>query len=85
MATLTLTIARASPVSSVNRSKNFDDADLGRLQTAATARLQEDGIPSPTQGQIADYLFARVVADFKTFTRNQEASNAAAAVTTIGL
>lgn len=85
MATLTMTIARGSPAGSVNRSRNFSDADLDRLQAAATAQLQSQGIASPTQNQIADYLFDRIVADFKTFTHMQETAAADLTVTTIGL
>jgi hypothetical protein len=85
MANIQLTIARTSPVSSFSRNKDFSDGDLDRLLAAATAQLKDQGIANPTQSQLADYLFARLTADFKTLSRNSETSAAAAAVTNIGL
>lgn len=85
MANIQLTITRSSPAGAVNRNKDFSDADLDRLQAAASAELRDQGIANPTNGQIAQYLFDRVVADFKSFTRNQETRAAEAGRTTIGL
>jgi hypothetical protein len=72
MANLSITFSRTSPSGSISRNKDYSDADLDRLNAAATKELQEQGIASPTNGQIADYLFNRVKADFITFTRSQE-------------
>lgn len=85
MANFSITITRASPAGSVSRNKTFSDNDLDRLQAAVIAELNEQEIPNPTQNQIADYIFARIVADLKVFTRNRESQQAAAAVTNIGL
>jgi hypothetical protein len=85
MANLSVTFTRTSPAGSISRNKDYSDADLDRLNAAVTAELQEQGIASPTNGQIADYLFDRVKADFKTFTRNSEDRAANVARTTIGL
>ena len=85
MANLSITFTRTSPSGSVSRNKDYSDADLDRLNAAATAALQEQGVENPTNGQIADYLFNRIKADFKTFTRHHETRAAEVARTTIGL
>lgn len=85
MANVTLTISRTSPAGSINRDKDFSDADLDRLQAAASAQLQEGGIANPSNGQIVQFLFDRIIADFKTFTRNHENRVANAARSNIGL
>lgn len=85
MANVNLSISRTSPVSSFTRNKDFSDADLDRLMAAATVALRAQEIPNPTQNQIADYLFSRVVADFKNFTNNQEAATANTSRISIGL
>lgn len=85
MANLRLTITRTSPSGSISPNKDFSDSDLDRLQAAAIAQLQEQEISNPTSAQIANYLFSRVVADFKTFTRNHEAKADEASRTNIGL
>lgn len=85
MANLSVTFTRTSPAGALIRNKDFSDADLDRLQAAATIQLQSQQIANPTQNQIADYLFARVVADFKTFTLNSENTAANTSRATIGL
>ena len=85
MANLSITFTRTSPAGSISRNKDYSDTDLDRLNAAATAELQSQGTDNPTNGQIADYLFARVKADFTTFTRNHEARAAEAARSNIGL
>jgi hypothetical protein len=61
---------------SLSRTRNFDTAQMTRLRDAIIAELQEQGISSPTNAQIMDYLVARWVSDIKTFVQNRE--NAAA-------
>lgn len=85
MANIQLTITRTAPPGALNRNRDFTDADLDRLQAAATAALREQEIANPTQNQIVQYLFDRVVADFKSFTRNQEDKAANLTRTSIGL
>lgn len=72
MANLSITFTRTSPAGSVSRNKDYSDADLDRLNAAATKELQSQGVTSPTTGQIADYLFGRVKAEFINFTKAQE-------------
>jgi hypothetical protein len=55
------------------QSKTFNAAIRDRLRNAVIAELQQQGIPSPTNQQIVDYLMARAVADWKTFARGKEA------------
>lgn len=85
MANLSVTFTRSSPAGSISRNKDYTDADLDRLNAAATRELQAQGIASPTTGQIADYLFSRIKADLTTFTKNSEDTAANATRATIGL
>lgn len=78
MATLTLSIGALSS------AKTISAAHQTRLQAAASAMLAQDqGIASPTNQQIVDYLMARIVADFTNLTRNVERATADAGVTNI--
>lgn len=79
MATLTLSIG---PLSS---AKTISAAHQTRLQAAATAKLQEQEIASPTNQQIIDYLMARIIADFTNLTRQVEQAQANAGVTPIAI
>jgi hypothetical protein len=74
LANFSVTFTRTSPAGSISRNKDFTDADLDRLNAAATKELQSQGVTSPTTGQIADYLFGRVKAEFINFTKAQEQS-----------
>jgi hypothetical protein len=64
---------------SLSRTRNFDAAEMAKLQAAIDAELQEQGIVSPTNAQRMDYLVGRWVADTITFVRNREATQASAA------
>ena len=85
MANLSITFTRTSPAGSVTRNRDYSDADFDRLQAAAIAELQAQEIPNPTNGQVADYLFSRIRADFKNLTRNHETRAADQSRTNIGL
>lgn len=80
MANLNITIGGTG-----STPKTISAAHLTRLQNAAAARLQQQGIPNPTNQQMIDYLQARAVADWTNFVREVETEQAAASVAGIAI
>lgn len=54
-----------------SQSKVFNAATRDEIRNAVIVQLQEQGILSPTNQQIIDYLRDRAVAEWKTFARNR--------------
>jgi len=52
-------------------TKTFSAAVRDEIRDTVIAQLQENGIPSPTNQEIIDYLRDRAVADWKTWLRNR--------------